>query len=138
MAAESETSWERARSWAFMNWGSGGRVRVTEMARMASSIWRLRVSSWEMWISELRVMVWGCWVWRWRWTFYGSGGESVSRIHVLLLCTLYLSPRDVRCDGKHTALTMRVPTRVTVPLTSSLRRVLSTRVVPGNTGASSA
>lgn len=39
---------------------------------------------------------------------------------------------------KRTPLTMRLPTRVMVPLTLSLRGVLMTRVLPGSMGASRA
>jgi hypothetical protein len=59
---------------------------------------------------------------------------SVMQFHV----TRRKKKRDRMLQCVITPLTMRVPTRVMVPLTRSLRGVLMTSVLPGSTGARSA
>lgn len=105
----------------------GGEVCVIVRARSSMEWLRRawRFVSGARWMGESgeMVYVWCGWVRRRR-----------ARVYVGLLAMCLRAGRVVI----RTPLTILVPTRVTCPLTISFRGVLTTSVLPGSTGASSA
>lgn len=66
------------------------------------------------------------------------GSQTEGEGLYLLFSLFAFEERKGKGENRRTPFTILVPTRVTCPLTISFRGVLTTSVLPGSTGASSA